>query len=170
MRNRRMKEGRILSNKVLGMDLRILCLSVGLLILNGCAVHKASFDCSDGQGMGCGSMIGVHESIKDNSFSKEKDSSKSTTLEPVCASCQKYKKTNNEIATGSISNTNLSSNLFMSDARNELDNKLIYRSQDKVMRVWFNSYFDENNNFHGEQYIYTVIEPAQWVINKRESL
>jgi hypothetical protein len=56
------------------------------------------------------------------------------------------------------------------NTKEQLSNPLIYRSTDKVMRIWFNSYFDETNNFHGEQYIYTVIEPAQWVVDKRESL
>lgn len=159
-----MENKKILSSKILIRWLKLFCLSMGLITLNGCAVHKASFDCPNGKGMGCGSMIDVHESIKDNSFSREREPLKTKSPEPVCLSCQK--QTNSQVTTQSINNLNLNENI--ANAADKLDNNLIYRSQDKVMRVWFNSYFDENNNFHGEKYIYTVIEPAQWIVNKRE--
>lgn len=163
-----MKNGRILRGNMFSIGLRILCLNMSVLALSGCNVHKASFDCSNGQGMGCGSMIGVHESIKDNSFVKDKDSSKALTQEPVCKSCQKYKQSNSKVISHAYSNPILLQDNI--NSKEQLASPLIYRSSDKVMRVWFNSYFDENNNFHGEQYIYTVIEPAQWVVDKRESL
>ena len=163
-----MKKRTILNSKILGIALRILYLSIGVFTLNGCAVHKASFDCSNGQGMGCGSMIGVHESIKDDSFNKDKGSSKNSPQEPVCKSCQKYKQSHNDISSYAYSNPTLYQENI--NSKEQLASPLIYRTTDQVMRVWFNSYFDENNNFHGEQYIYTVIEPAQWVVDKRESL
>lgn len=168
LRDRQMKKGRILRSNMFSVGLRILCLSLGMFTLSGCNVHKASFDCSNGQGMGCGSMIGVHESIKDNSFQKDKYSSKNLPQEPVCKSCQKYKQSDNDMTSYAYSNTILLQDNI--NTKEQLSNPLIYRSTDKVMRIWFNSYFDENNNFHGEQYIYTVIEPAQWVVDKRESL
>ncbi|MCT4635280.1 MAG: type IV conjugative transfer system lipoprotein TraV [Rickettsiales bacterium] len=163
-----MKKERILRSNMFSIGLRILCLSVSMLTISGCNVHKPSFDCSNGQGMGCGSMIGVHESIKDNSFAKDKDSSKALTQEPVCKSCQKHKQSDNDTTSYANSNSILVQENI--NTKEQLSNPLIYRSTDKVMRIWFNSYFDETNNFHGEQYIYTVIEPAQWVVDKRESL
>lgn len=147
---------------IINLGMKLLCLNLVLIGLGACSVHKASFDCSGGHGMGCGSMIDVHESIKANSFTKTTDSFKKKSPEPVCVSCQK----NNQIIKQSANNINLTE----MNSSTKLDNNFIYRSQDKVLRVWFNSYFDENNNFHGEQYIYTVIEPAQWVVNKGEIL
>ena len=162
------KKARISRGNMFSVGLRILCLSLGAFILSGCNVHKASFDCSNGQGMGCGSMIGVHKSIKDNSFQKDNYSSKNLPQESVCKSCQKYKQSDNNTTSYVYSNPILLQENI--NSKEQLANPLIYRSSDKVMRVWFTSYFDENNNFHGEQYIYTVIEPARWIVDKRESL
>ncbi len=136
-------------NKNRGYWFKILCLGLGLISLNGCSVHKASFDCPNGKGMGCGSMISVHEAIKDNNFPRESDN---------------LSKTNPQIKTKTASNSTPSVDVQV--ATQVVDNNLVYRSQDKIMRIWFNSYFDEHNNFHDSQYIYTIIQPAQWLINR----
>ncbi len=160
-----MKNKRTLIKKIIISSMKLLCLNLALMSLGACSVHKASFDCPNGKGMGCGSMIDVHESIKDNSFSRERESLKNNSQEPVCLSCQKQNQANGQTATQSLDSLSLVES--MASTTTKLDNNFIYRSQDKVMRVWFNSYFDENNNFHGEQYIYTVIEPAQWIKRER---
>ncbi len=130
---------------------QISLVSLGLIFLNGCAVHKASFDCPNSKGMGCGSMIKVHKAIKDNSFPKESDETinkkKITTING---------ETMAKTTTQAIPVVESSS-----------ENNVVYRSQDKIMRIWFNSYFDEHNNFHDSQYIYTIIEPAGWLVSKR---
>lgn len=136
-------------DKSRGYWFRILCLGLGLMSLSGCSVHKASFDCPNGKGMGCGSMLSVHEAIKDNNFPRESDN---------------LSKVNNQIKTKSASS---STPINIQTATQAADNNnLVYRSQDKIMRIWFNSYFDEHNNFHDSQYIYTIIQPAQWLINR----
>jgi type IV conjugative transfer system lipoprotein TraV len=133
--------------------LKLFLVSLSILTVNGCAVHKASFDCPNGKGMGCGSMIDVHKSIKDNSFNQI-ESYGSIKAVAECKSCQK----NNSKDQNSI-------------VRISGDDKSIYftkdkvsRSHDTLMRIWFNSYFDEYNNFHDSQYIYTIIQPAQWLV------
>lgn len=136
-------------DKSRGYWFRILYLGLGLMSLSGCSVHKASFDCPNGKGMGCGSMLSVHEAIKDNNFPRESDN---------------LSKVNNQIKTKSASS---SPSINVQTATQTVDNNnLVYRSQDKIMRIWFNSYFDEHNNFHDSQYIYTIIQPAQWLINR----
>jgi len=141
--------------------LKICLFSVSIMSLGACAVHKASFDCANGQGMGCGSMIDVHKSIQDKSFEQvvSTDFSSSRKAITTCKSCQKSNPVNKN-NTGDIS---LDSNIFYSADK-------VSRSKDKVMRVWFNSYFDEYNNFHDSQYIYTVIQPSQWLVKSEEVL
>ncbi len=129
---------------------QISLVSLGLIVLNGCAVHKASFDCPNSKGMGCGSMIKVHEAIKDNSFPKESD--EVANKKKITAAVNKSMTTTATQATQVVGSS---------------ENNVVYRSQDKIMRIWFNSYFDEHNNFHDSQYIYTIIEPAGWLVSKR---
>jgi type IV conjugative transfer system lipoprotein TraV len=130
---------------------QISLVSLGLIFLNGCAVHKASFDCPNSKGMGCGSMIKVHEAIKDNSFPKESDET---------INKKKITTINGETMTKTITQAT-------PVVESSSENNVVYRSQDKIMRIWFNSYFDEHNNFHDSQYIYTIIEPAGWLVSKR---
>lgn len=136
---------------------KLLFLSFALINLGACAVHKSSFDCSNGKGMGCGSMIDVHKSIKNNSFEQQESFGARKTV-TMCKSCQKDNITN-------------PSNLGSTNGENRTIYSIdkISRSQDKVMCVWFNSYFDEYNNFHDSQYIYTIIQPSQWLIKGQES-
>lgn len=143
----------LIKKQSFGSLLRLFLLSIMMINMGACAVHKASFDCADGKGMGCGSMIDVHKAIKDNSFNQV-ESSSSTKKIKVCESCQK----SNSTKVANIDSV-------------EGDNKTAYsvknkvsRSQDKIMRIWFNSYFDEHNNFHDNQYIYTIIQPSQWLV------
>jgi type IV conjugative transfer system lipoprotein TraV len=148
-------EKQLIENNKNYRSLKILFLSIGLMSLSGCAVHKASFDCPNGKGMGCGSMTDVHKAIKDNSFKAQVESQGYTKPEKACVSCQK----SNSKETANIS-TVIGNNQSIYSIKNKVS-----RSQDKIMRIWFNSYFDEYNNFHDAQYIYTIIEPAQWIVN-----
>lgn len=134
---------------------QISLVSLGLIVLNGCAVHKASFDCPNSKGMGCGSMIKVHEAIKDNSFPRESD--EITNKKMITATV------NQPITKTTMQTTEQTAQVIESSS----ENNVVYRSQDKIMRIWFNSYFDEHNNFHDSQYIYTIIEPAGWLVSKR---
>jgi len=134
---------------------QISLVSLGLIVLNGCAVHKASFDCPNSKGMGCGSMIKVHEAIKDNSFPRESD--EITNKKMITATV------NQPITKTTTQTTEQTAQVIESSS----ENNVVYRSQDKIMRIWFNSYFDEHNNFHDSQYIYTIIEPAGWLVSKR---
>lgn len=134
---------------------QISLVSLGLIVLNGCAVHKASFDCPNSKGMGCGSMIKVHEAIKDNSFPRESD--EITNKKMITATVKQ------PITKTTMQTTEQTAQVVESS----LENNVVYRSQDKIMRIWFNSYFDEHNNFHDSQYIYTIIEPAGWLVSKR---
>lgn len=124
---------------------RMLSLCIALTTLSACAVHKASFDCSESKGMGCGSMIGVHKAIKNDEFPKESD--------------QIQIKKNINATTAINSQTGLV-------YKTKTDGEHIYRSQDKIMRVWFNGYFDSQNNFHDSQYVYTIISPAEWIVTR----
>jgi type IV conjugative transfer system lipoprotein TraV len=133
---------------------QISLVSLGLIVLNGCAVHKASFDCPNSKGMGCGSMIKVHEAIKDNSFPRESD--EITNKKMITATV------NQPITKTTTQTTEQTAQVVESSS----ENNVVYRSQDKIMRIWFNSYFDEHNNFHDSQYIYTIIEPAGWLVSK----
>lgn len=146
--------------------LKVLSFSLGVVVLTGCAVHKSSFDCSNGKGMGCGSMTDVHKAIKDKSFAREVDARKELMEGDACYSCQ---KTNPAISTTTQNMTNVAV-VDSSSSINNTSKNLVSRSQDQIMRIWFNSYFDENNNFHDSQYIYTIIKPAQWLVSKREAL
>lgn len=133
--------------------MKLFLLSVSILAVNGCAVHKASFDCPNGKGMGCGSMIDVHKSIKDKSFNQI-ESYGSTKAGAECKSCQKNNsKDHNSIIRISGDDKSI---YFIQDK--------VSRSHDTLMRIWFNGYFDEYNNFHDSQYIYTIIQPAQWLV------
>lgn len=125
---------------------KIFSFFVTLLVLSNCGVHKASFDCSGSKGMGCGSMIGVHKAIKNDEFPKDSD---------------------NDQISSSKENNKITVNSHIGEAFTTNNNgHQIYRTQDKIMRVWFNGYFDSQNNFHDSQYIYTIISPAQWVVTK----
>ncbi len=139
--------------------LKLLCLGMGLMTLSACAVHKASFDCPNGKGMGCGSMIDVHNAIKDKSFESEVETRNKTKHTTTCKSCQKA-----NLSDASVAAAPADRGQAVTEA--SLVKNSVFRSQDKIMRIWFNSYFDEYNNFHDSQYIYTVIQPAQWVVNK----
>lgn len=111
--------------------------------LSGCGVHKASFDCAGSKGMGCGSMLGVHKAIKNDEFPKESD--------------------NNQLSKSKASNVSITNPAGLTYRINS-EGEHIYRSQDKIMRIWFNGYFDGQNNFHDSQYVYTIISPAEWVV------
>lgn len=146
--------------------LKIFFLSIGLMHLSACAVHKSSFDCPNGKGMGCGSMIDVHKAIKDNSFMSQTQPQSTTKPAKPCVSCQ----TSNVVSATNAANA--VSTKAMQDAQGNKNNNQnidvveveVSRSKDQIMRIWFNSYFDEYNNFHDSQYVYTIIMPAQWLI------
>lgn len=135
-----------IGNKLdLRSNLRVFTgISILLFSITGCGIHKASFDCSGSKGMGCGSMIGVHKAIKNKEFPKESE--------------------NDQLSQNQVKNTNILNSISDSTDRINDDGHQIYRSQDKIMRVWFNSYFDNQNNFHESKYVYTVISPSQWVV------
>ena len=84
-------------------------------------------------------------------------SSSSTKSITICKNCQK----NNSNSKNNAEEVSLDTNTIYSVDK-------ISRSKDKVMRVWFNSYFDEHNNFHDSQYIYTIIQPSQWLVKGEE--
>ena len=157
----------IKNNKVRSW-LSIICLGWGLVILSGCAVHKASFDCPDGKGMGCGSMIDVHQAIKNNSFESRVEERNHPQATAACISCQKT----NLSTTAAPAQINIpsSSRPGYSAKPGHLNKSIVFRSQDQIMRIWFNSYFDQQNNFHDSQYIYTIIVPAQWIVNHKNEL
>lgn len=140
--------------------LKILSLSIGIMSLSACAVHKASFDCSNGKGMGCGSMTDVHKAIKNNNFKNQEDTQNYLKPTKGCVSCQKTNlDTISSIDPAIYSNQNI-----------KLTKSRVSRTQDKIMKIWFNGYFDQNNNFHDSQYIYTILEPAKWIVNGPEKL
>ena len=62
---------KIISSNLIYTYFKILCLGLGIISLSACSVHKSSFDCPNGKGMGCGSMTDVHKAIKGNSFESE---------------------------------------------------------------------------------------------------
>ena len=156
----------LISGPTIKEALRICGLSLGLLGLSACSVHKASFDCPNGKGMGCGSMIEVHKSIKDNSFASEVEERNQSKVKPVCLSCKK----NNSmpVITQEMGHNLTPTHADMNTAASNASNNVVSRSQDQIMKIWFNSYFDEQNNYHDSQYIYTIIQPAQWLVSKRE--
>lgn len=145
--------------------LKILLLSMGLITLSACAVHKSSFDCPNGKGMGCGSMIDVHKAITDNSFISQTQSQSTTKPAKPCVSCQ---MANSVSAANAANAVNIAPSkditVNKSNDSQNIDVVEVSRSQDQIMRIWFNSYFDEYNNFHDSQYVYTIITPAQWLI------
>ena len=149
-------------NKYSNSGLKILSLLLGLIGLSACSVHKASFDCPNGKGMGCGSMTDVYKAIKDKSFAEEVESRKAIKKpSSPCTNCQKDSSSNNAI-THSINNYQV--------IKSDISKNLVSRSQDKIIKIWFNSYFDEYNNFHDSRYIYTIIQPAKWVVNNYDKL
>lgn len=141
-----MKEYTSINNKFNKRVFELLSLSILAFSLSGCGVHKASFDCSGSKGMGCGSMIGVHKAIKNDEFPKESDDN----------------QFNKSKTSKAVSTSNPTGLTYKTNSEGEH----IYRSQDKIIRVWFNSYFDNQSNFHDSQYVYTIIAPAQWIVAK----
>lgn len=140
-----MSQNIIMNRYVNQKHIRLLSISIFIFCLSGCGVHKASFDCSGSKGMGCGSMIGVHKAIKNDEFPKESDQ-------------PQIKKTSNGINTSN----NQAGTFFSTNNEGER----IFRSQDKIMRIWFNGYFDGQNNFHDSRYVYTIISPAKWILTQ----
>jgi type IV conjugative transfer system lipoprotein TraV len=124
--------------------------TMGVIILGvwlvGCAPHKMSFECQGGKGVGCKSLSQVNQIIDDKSLDEAIDSQAKRTKK-ICKTCEKSSKPKPQ------------SSLLVSPA---LHPQGVFRTQEKVMRVWFNSHFDENQNFHAEHYVFTVIEPARW--------
>lgn len=135
------------------MTLKIFSLIFLLMTISGCAVHKASFDCSNGKGMGCGSMLDVHKAIKDNTFRERTDSRVYDKSIKPCKNCQQLNSEKGEVIILKNSSYNDTSSA-----------EEVTRSKEKVMRIWFNGYFDEHNNFHDSQYIYTIVEPSKWIV------
>ena len=165
MRIQTMIKQKIKGKNICGL-LKLVYLGVGQMALSACAVHKASFDCPNGKGMGCGSMIEVHKAIKDNSFESKVESRNSTKSVPECISCKKANPASITATTQALDNNGL----VTSGPKGNIVKSTVSRSQDQIMRIWFNSYFDEHNNFHDSQYIYTIIQPSEWVVNKRDIL
>jgi type IV conjugative transfer system lipoprotein TraV len=127
-----------------------LILIVICLVLNGCSVHKANFDCPNNKGMGCKSMTDVYDSIHNKSFGNGiRNAAKASCLE--CN--QSSLPVNNDKSTKHEQITNIA--LKASEP--------VVRAPEKVLRIWFNGHYDEQNNFRGSQYVYTVLEPAKWL-------
>ena len=148
--------------------LKTIYLSFALIGLAACSIHKSSFDCTGGKGMGCGSMIEVHKAIKNNSFDSKVESLNKSKSQAACISCKKNNLDNKEVVPDNLP-VILSASLIdtgTSYKANSVDRSIVSRSKDKIMQIWFNSYFDQQNNFHDSQYIYTIIAPAQWLVNK----
>lgn len=120
-----------------------------LLLLTSCAVHKTSFECKAGKGLNCRSASDIHQMILNNTIENEKHKA-SKQYTPTCLSCNKHNIQPNKP--------------ILSSLQANSSNYPVKRSPEKVMRIWINSYFDENNNFLSDQYIYTVIEPAKWIV------
>lgn len=145
---------------------RVVLLCISMMVLNACAVHKASFDCPNSKGMGCGSMIGVYDAIKSDNFPKGEENFNNSVDKRNSAECINCAKDKNK-SKSSISPSSGTAEIVMSHSyknNNYFGNKKIYRSEDQIMRIWFNSYFDEHNNFYDSQYVYTIIQPSEWVL------
>lgn len=129
----------------LGIRLAII---TSLTLVTACSVHKGEFDCPGNKGMGCKGMIDVYDTLHQK-----------TPLAPI----------SNVVPTFNPHKLdNKSENI--DDAVNGMKNEQtpinpIYRSSDKILKIWFNGYFDSLNNYRDSQYVYAVISPAGWIIN-----
>jgi type IV conjugative transfer system lipoprotein TraV len=126
--------------------LLLLCLN-----LSGCLPHKMNFDCNAGKGVGCKSLSQVNDMVEGNTLDAEIAKAQGIKEQPICATCAKPPSPSAKLAP-------------MSPVTLHVAAGPVARTPEKVMRVWFNSHFDQYGNFQGEQYVYTVIETSRWVV------
>ena len=113
-----------------------------LLTLAGCNTHKMNFDCRAQNGMGCKSVSEVNETLDKPGHTQRAS-----------------------ISTDSLAE-NFSSTVLQGGSENKSEQPnttQVTRSQEQYMRIWFAAHLDEQNNYRGEQYIYSVMQPANWV-------
>ena len=118
------------------MRKKILLVVYGVF-LSGCNSYHNDFVCKAEKGYQCHNMSQVKEIIEnDKSYNKDD-----------------YRK-------AYFSKNALS---FNGDTANILGGKLSRRPE-KIMKIWFTSHIDKNNNFVTDRYVYTVIEESNWVV------
>jgi type IV conjugative transfer system lipoprotein TraV len=125
---------------------KLAVLAMSFSLVTACGVHKGSFDCPNNKGMGCKGMIDVYQKIH------EKPSNIRMNTQVVTES--------NLVASQPTDLLAVNKNL---EDKNSAP-KSIYRTKDKIVRIWFNGYFDEENNYRDSQYVYSIISPAKWVV------
>jgi type IV conjugative transfer system lipoprotein TraV len=138
------------------MNLTIrLAVITSLSLAAACSIHKGEFDCPGNKGMGCKGMIDVYDMLHQK-----------TPLAPV-SNVVSNSSAGHDLAKKTSIDTNQSANIANSEVTSQGAAKPIYRNPDKIIKIWFNGYFDRMNNYRDSQYVYSVISPASWVINNR---
>ena len=136
-------------------------------LLNSCGVHKMNFDCQGGKGVGCQRVSRVNDLVNRDMLKSEINTANNKSKKP-CSNCNNKNLLGEGPVTlspiSSLNQTQLTPGLNMPTASMPTASMTTAgRSKEKVMRIWFNGFYDSYNNFMSEQYVYTVIEPAHWI-------
>jgi hypothetical protein len=147
---------------------------LALFSLSSCATYGREFQCKEGKGLGCTSSSKIielieedkiDEAIEQNNPGDAKKSKNNINKKAVgCKDCE-MAEGGLDLFNGEPLHTinNASMQKYMKDIGMAGTKQSVTRSDERVIRVWFNEYVDGAGNFNGEQIVYTVIEPGKWV-------
>ena len=110
--------------------------------LSGCSTNSETFDCKEGKGVGCKSILAVNKMVDQGSFGESPETP--GTVLPVLGSPHN--------PTIQYVETPLS------------DDMVINRIKEEHLRVWIAPHQDEQGNLHEGSIVHTVLKPGYWHI------
>ena len=103
--------------------------------LSACATSKEHFDCPHGKGVGCRSIREVNQMVNQGQLGAVK-----TLDQPLYAS-------------------SMQSALLPKQLQGE---GLVDRMPDRIIKIWFAPFQDEQGHFHEASTLHTVLKPGFW--------
>jgi type IV conjugative transfer system lipoprotein TraV len=137
----------------------LLYLLLILIFLSSCSsTTSSSWDCPRQNGVGCININGADNSHNlglNSNYSNNKNNNNYTKCDKACKKRKKQLLKNLKLKEHKQS---LSKNLLLKDKET-----FSLRSSEKVSRVLFSSFIDEQGNNHDESIVYYVDEQPSWI-------
>ncbi|MEO0347724.1 MAG: TraV family lipoprotein [Pseudomonadota bacterium] len=124
-----------------------ICYCLWFVILAACHSNNSltNRDCPLGEGVHCKSISQVNQLVDQHGASYQRET------------------TGESLATNKLLKQELLAITPIDQLKKEPQNSTVIRLPEKTMRIWLNSFTDQDGDFIQENYTYTVIEPGKWL-------
>jgi len=125
----------------------------GLMValLNGCSTTSETFDCKEGKGVGCKSIVQVNKMIDEGLLSNEMSEGISSSVHAMPV-----------ITTASLARDKAI------PALGENGEMVVHRVSEEYLRVWMAPFQDAYGDLHEGTVVHTILKPGFWHIKGGE--